>query len=236
MNMKEQKKLNKEKLKQYRKQLKSEQFDIDNEIKFNENGEAIIECKIGNEKDMFSPYDINKDRTIDDDFDKYLKEETEIIPLRHNLEIKIHVKQDCSTETQSQITSAIKRFYSFKLTKSKVDLKRSKLGAFLLFLVGALALIATPFASKLSNIPIYEALLILIWFCLWEANDILLFKTSRQKNEQLNMLRLYNAKITFIKDPTIEKNITVIAKQSTVITDKASVKPANTNKQQKSKS
>ena len=68
MDMKEQKKLNKQKIKEYKKQLKSEQFDVDNEIKFNDQGQAIIECKIGNEKDMFSPYDINKDRTIDDDF------------------------------------------------------------------------------------------------------------------------------------------------------------------------
>lgn len=233
MEMKEQKRLNRQKIKQYKQQLRSEQFDVDNEIKFNDQGEAIIECKIGNEKDMFSPYDINKDRTIDDDFNKYLMEETEIIPLRHNLEIKIHVKEDCSAETQSQIKGAIRRFYSFKLTKSKVELKRSRIGAIALFAVGVLALVATPFASQLSNIPLYEALLIMIWFCLWEANDILLFKAGSLKTEQFNMLRLYNAKITFIKDPAIEKNTTVIAKQATVITDKASVKPATKNKVQK---
>ena len=221
MNMKEQKKLNKQKIKQYKKQLRSEQFDVDNEIKFNDEGEAIIECKIGNEKDMFSPYDINKDKTIDDEFDKYLMEETEIIPLRHNLEIKIHVKNDCSIETQSQIKSSMKRFYSFKLTKSKVNLKKSTWGAIILYFIGALALFATPFASQLSNVPLYEVLLILIWFCLWEANDIVLFKTSKQKTEQLNMLRLYNAKITFIKDPKIEQNATVVANQATVITDKS---------------
>lgn len=219
MDMKQQKKLNKQKIKQYKKQLKSEQFDIDNEIKFNDDGEAIIECKIGNEKDMFSPYDINKDRTIDDDFNNYLIEETGIIPLRHNLEIKIHVKNDCTTETQSQITSALKRFYSFKLTQSKVNLKKSFLLATILYVIGILALIAMPFASQLSNIPVYELLLILIWFCVWEASDILLFKTSHQKNQQLNMIRIYNAKITFIKDPKIEQNTTVVANQATVITD-----------------
>ncbi|MGN1213198.1 MAG: hypothetical protein ACI4TZ_04060 [Christensenellales bacterium] len=219
--MKEQKKLNKEKIKQYKRQLKSEQFDVENEIRFNDNGEAIIECKIGNEKDIFSPFDILKDRTIEDDFDKYLMEETEIIPLRYNLELKIHVKEDCSTDTQSQIKSAIKRFYSFKLTTSKVSLKKNKSFAFFLYAIGALSLFAMPFASKLPFIPLYESLIILIWFTLWEANDIILFKTSRQKTEQLNMLRLYNATITFVKDSKILPNTTIIADEATIIANKS---------------
>lgn len=221
MSIKEQKKLNKEKIKQYKRQLKSEQFDVENEIRFNDNGEAIIECKIGNEKDIFSPYDILKDRTIDDEFDNYLMEETEIIPLRYNLELKIHVKEDCSADTQSQIKSAIKRFYSFKLTTSKVNLKKNKFFAFFLYIIGALSLFAMPFASKVSYLPLNEALLLLIWFTLWEANDIILFNTSKQKKEQLNMLRLYNATITFVKDPKILPNTTVVADEATIIANKS---------------
>lgn len=195
------KKLNKEKIKQYKKQLKSEKFDVDNEIKYNEKEEAIVECKIDNINNIFSPYDISKDRTIIDSFDEYLMEETNIIPLRDNLEFKIHVDQSIDAESQCQIKNAIKRYYSFKITQSKVQHKKYTLSYIILYIIGILALFVMPFVNNNSiNVPLYEVLLVLIWFCLWEASDILLFKCGGLRQKQINMLRIYNANFTFITD------------------------------------
>lgn len=195
------KKLNKQKIKEYRKTLRSNTFDVENELNFNEDGEAIIECKIGKADNIFSKFDILKERSISDDFNNFLLDETEVIPLRHNLEVKIHVAEDFKTENESQIKNAIKRHYSYGITKLKISLKRIFIISSVLYLLGVLALIAMPFVGKLDiAFPLMECLIIVAWFCIWEGADLTLFNRGNLKKQQINMLRLYNAKLTFIKD------------------------------------
>ena len=200
-------------------------FDVEKELHFNEEGEAVIECKIGETENIFSRYDILQDRTIDDSFDQYLLEETAIIPIQHDLEVKMHITENCNEDTKIQIRKAIKRHYSFNLTKAKVELQKNRLLYLFLYFLGVVALFLTPFANKVqTTLPIYELLLIIVWFCFWEASNIALFKCSELKHKQINMFRLYNAKITFIKNEKLKPNTTVIAGNATIITDKANVK------------
>jgi hypothetical protein len=85
-------------------------------------------------------------------------------------------------------------------------------------------LFLTPFAYKIeTTLPVYELILILIWFCIWEASDIVIFKCGKIRNQRINMLRLYNAKITFIKDTQIIPKTTVFLDKATIITDKSTV-------------
>ena len=47
--------------------------------------------------------------------------------------------------------------------------------------------------------PIYESILILTWFFIWEAVSTKVYDSSEIKMHKINMLRLYNAEIVFVK-------------------------------------
>lgn len=199
---KELKKLNKQKIKNYNKQLKSEVFDLDNEIIYNENGEALIECKIVKVENIFNNYDLAKQRTITDDFEKYLMDEVEIIPMTENVAIKMYVDENFTPENEVQVKKAIKNHFGFKITSDKVKNKRNNIWEGLFFSLGLIFLILSPFIYKWfenSYVPLYESALILTWFFLWEGTGMAFFDRTEIKAHIFNMLRLYNANISFVK-------------------------------------
>lgn len=200
--------INKQKIKEYKRQLKSEMFDLENELSFNENGEAQLNCYIGNSKDIFSKYDIVQDRTITDEFHHYLMDETEIIPIRYNLELRMHVNDDFTQENEKHVKKALKRYYSFKITSDTVKMKRTNFRCFLLFFLGIICLSLIPLVSIIeTKLPIYETLLILTWFFLWEGTGTKLFDSAKIKTHKYNMLRLYNANVVFIRKKDEKSNI-----------------------------
>ena len=192
---------NKQKLKLYKKQLKSELFDIDGELVLSEQEDAQIHCKVGKVENIFSPYDIAKNRTISEAFHNYLMQETEIIPIRHNLELYLSVDSDTTSEQQEQIQKAIKRHYSFMITGANVRLKKTFWRAILLYLGGVITLLLNFFVGGIiAKIPLKETLLIISWFFVWEGSSALFFDRNSLKMRRYNMLRIYNAPVIFIKE------------------------------------
>lgn len=188
------------KYKTYRKQLKSEIFELDSELLLNENDDAVIECKIGKTENIFSPYDIAKNRSISESFHSYLMQEAEIIPPKHDIELKMYVDSEVTEEQETQIKHAIKRHYSFMITTANVILRKNALTSWLLYVCGIITLILNLLTdSIISNIPIKEALLISTWFFFWEATSRAFFDRHALSHDRYNMLRIYNAKIIFVK-------------------------------------
>ncbi len=199
---KELRKKNKQKIKEYKKQLNSEIFDLDKELKYNENGEALIECKIGKAENIFNKHDLAQDRCITDEFEKYLLDEVEIIPLADNVAINMYVDSDFTLEHEQQVRKAIKNHFSFKITSDKVKMRSNDISATIFFILGIIALAFSPFVYKWfenSYIPLYESTLILVWFFLYEGTYMAFFDRAEIKEHRYNMLRLYNANISFIR-------------------------------------
>ncbi len=195
------KKNTKLKLRNYRKQLNSDMFDISNEIILSENNSAALECRIGKVENIFSPFDISKNRTISDAFHNYLMQETEIIPARHELELRLYVSSDITNEQMDQIKKAIKRHYSFTITSTNLRLKKTNLSAIFLYFAGLLALIINFLSSSITSIlPLRETLLIITWFLVWEATGIAFFDRKSLITRRFNMLRIYNATVNFVKE------------------------------------
>lgn len=203
MTEKELKILNKQKTKQYVKQLKSEIFDIENELSFNDLGEAQVICKVGKAENVFNKYDIAMDRTINDSLHDYLLEEAEIIPLTHNLEICMQVDNDFTEESENQVRKAVKNHFSFEITSDLVKMKKNRVSASLLYILGFICIVSCPFVNLLLKdypfLPFYESMLLLAWFFLWEATGLALFDRSEIRTHRYNLLRLYNARISFFK-------------------------------------
>lgn len=189
------------KIKDYRKQLKSDMFDINNELIIAEDNSAALECRVGKVENIFSPFDISKNRTISDSFHSYLMQETEIIPARHELELRLYVTDQVTEEQMDQIKRAIKRHYSFTITSTNLRLKKTTLSALFLYLAGILALIINFLSSNVTSLlPVKETMLIVTWFLVWEATGIAFFDRKNLQTRRFNMLRIYNATVTFVKE------------------------------------
>ena len=197
---KEIRKRRREKIKQYKKQLHSEIFELDNELHYNENGDALIECKIGKAENIFNKYDLAKDRTITDEFEKYLLDEVEIVPMDENVAIKMYVDENFTEENEKQVKRAIKNHFSFNITKDIVEMKSNDIRAIIFFILGIACLAISPLIYEWCEnnyLPFYECCLILIWFFIYEGGYMAFFDRNDIREHRYNMLRLYNAEITF---------------------------------------
>jgi hypothetical protein len=78
--------------------------------------------------------------------------------------------------------------------------------------------------QSLNPFPIYETLLLITWFCLWEAINSSLFERNKMRLHRLNLLRLYNASIQLVRDKEpIMDNTTIITNKTTIITDRSTI-------------
>lgn len=201
-------KYNKEKIKQYKKQLKSKKFDLDNELLISEDGSAIIQCNVEKAKNIFSNFDPVQERTISQEFHNFLMEETEIIPMRYDLQLQFLVDDDFTYENEVQIKKAIKRHYSFNITKDRVIERKTMKKCLLLLLFGIIGLCLIPLLKIIDqNLQFYEFLSIPTWFFIWEAISTKVYDSSEIKVHKINMLRLYNANIVFITKSTKQQRV-----------------------------
>ncbi|MDD4350645.1 MAG: hypothetical protein PHP83_00460 [Clostridia bacterium] len=188
-------------IKAYKKMLKSELFDVDNELRFTETGSAIIECNVLNLDNIFSKFDTQKDGTFSDDFNTYLLNELLIIPLQYPLELQLHVYEDFSESDELNLRKTLKRNFKYNITTDKVRMKKNNFASIVLYLLGALALGMTVLTQKITYVlPLYETFLILTWFCVWEGTNKAFFDRNKLRSHRFNMLRLYNANVTIIRD------------------------------------
>lgn len=193
-------KLRKQKLKSYTKQLNSNNFDVDNELEIEENS-CLIECNVGKPENIFSVFDTAKNRSISTDFNNYLMEQAEIIPMEYDITLKMHVQKDFNEAQESQVKTAIRNHFSFQITKDRLTYNKNKFHASLLYLLGFILLLCIPFINMIeTTFPLTECFLIIIWFCVWEATDMTVLNNGQLKKNQINKLRLYNAKIVFERD------------------------------------
>lgn len=193
-------KLRKQKLKSYTKQLNSNNFDVDNELEIEKNS-CLIECNVGKPENIFSVFDTAKNRSISTDFNNYLMEQAEIIPMEYDITLKMHVQKDFSEAQKNQVKTAIKNHFSFQITKDKLTSNKNNFFASMMYFVGFILLLCVPFINMIeTTFPLTECFLIMIWFCVWEATDMTVLNNGQLKKNQINKLRLYNAKIVFERD------------------------------------
>ncbi|MBQ0017517.1 MAG: hypothetical protein KBT30_02675, partial [Clostridiales bacterium] len=179
--------------------------------KYNENDEVVIECKIGKAENIFNKYDLAKNRTMTDEFEKYLLEELDIIPLSENVALKLYVDENFTEENEKQVRKAIKRHFSFNITSDKIKMRNATILAIVLYALGAIFLTLLPFITIWTKdiifFPFSEITLVSAWFCIWEAGGTAFFDKGDLREHRYNMLRLYNAPIEFVKVPTMVNDV-----------------------------
>lgn len=196
------------KIKMLEKQLLVEKFEQENELVFSEEGDVIIDCNIGSLSNIYSRYDMQRSKILEPLLNEYLIEETDIVPDYYTLQLNMHVFNNTTIEEEIAARKALKMHFSFAVARSNFFWKKELRKGKWLIAFGLLCLtISTLLYKTVTIVPVSELLLIFTWFALWEATNILLFRREETKSKILNLLRLYNAKVFFVRSKVPPKSI-----------------------------
>lgn len=195
-----QKKIRRIKIKNYKNQLKTDMFDLENELNLTPMGNAKLECKIGDVTNVYSRFDTAKNRTITNEFYDYLMQEMEIVPNTRPLDLYLNVNKNTTKQQEKNLIKAIKSTFAFEITSISLKIKRSTIVAALFYLGGALSFFINTMLDKfMHGFTGQEILFIATWFFVWEATNIAFFDRRELVNSRYNMLRIYNSNMQINK-------------------------------------
>ncbi|MFA6859862.1 MAG: hypothetical protein WCR30_00565 [Clostridia bacterium] len=197
------------------KKLLKQKFADENKLEYTDNEEAIVECNIGSLTNIYSRYDMQKSKTLEPLLFEYMMEETDIVPLNNNLQLNMCVYNNTTDEEEVQARKALKTHFSFNIARDNFILRRKIKKGIIYFLCGILTLFLSSFVVTLNTkVPLYELMLIFTWFFSWEASDIILIECNKIKKHRLNMLRLYNAKVIFVRSIVPPRSLIMVKRNS----------------------
>lgn len=170
----------------------------------NENNTYTIEVSLDDYNDIYDDWDPSpfKKRDIEDEFDDFIVNASEDIPLSHNISIVLYLpktKQDSKKE--DTLISAYRNFYNYtmeRINKQLVNLNKKTISY--LFLSMFLLSIGYFFFKDAQNIFInvlHEGILIGGWVFLWEFFTNIIYKGNELRNTYKLYKRLFNAHIKF---------------------------------------
>ena len=191
------------KIEGYKKQLKSGVFDVEDNLKIAEDGTtAIIDCKIttaSDELDVYDRFDINAERTLSSAFTQYLVHSALIIPMKYDLELDVHVHKNFEPKNEVMFTKAVKRELAFDIKNNIINMRSGKRKSLIMIMLSVVFFITYFWASHLEIWFLPDILQVLCWVFLWETVSSLIWDTPELRQKRYNNLRLYNAKIVFIR-------------------------------------
>jgi hypothetical protein len=165
----------------------------------------LIEVSLDNYDDVYDDWDPSpfKKRDIEDEFNDFIVNSSEDIPLNHNISIVLYLpisKKDEKKETT--LISAYRNYYNYalvRLEKSQSNLNQKTI----FYLLGSILLLSIGYfffkddQSVALNV-LHEGVFIGGWVFLWEFFTNVFIKT-RESNFQYKLYkRLYKSQITFI--------------------------------------
>jgi hypothetical protein len=171
----------------------------------NDSQTYLIEVSLDNYNDVFDDWDPSpfKKRDIEDEFNDFILDSSEDIPLNHNITIVLYLPADKKdTKKENALISAYKNYYDFSLARiNKVKTNLSKKTIWYMLLSVFLLTIGYFFfrseQTLLLNV-IHEGIFIGGWVFLWEFFTNIFIKGRDLQNEYKLYKRLYNSNILFI--------------------------------------
>ena len=149
--------------------------------------------------DFLSPFSVSKDPVISSDVAEFLENSADSIPPNEQLTLKIY--GDCVDENERNIYGkAIKKYYSEKFDYNERELKKNKIIAWALGLVGIVALALIVVFETFLNSIWAEVVDIFAWVMLWESVDVSVFKMREKRLNKLRYKAFINMKIEFYEE------------------------------------
>lgn len=174
--------------------------------KFNEKSKTYqIEVSLDDYDDIYDDWDPSpfKKRDIEDEFNDFVVNSSEDIPLNYNISILLYLPQDKRNPNKEiALISAYRNFYDYaieRLNKSKTNLHKRTASSF--FLSMLFLSIGYFFRSENSNLlldVLNEGIFIGGWVFLWEFFTKMFITKREVQNEYMVYKRLYNSEILFV--------------------------------------
>lgn len=187
--------------------MKKKKTYLDSLYNYNSrNNSYEISLSLRNYEEIYNPYDYSqyRKRDMDEDFLDYIYDESVGIPLKHNVKLNFHIKEEVYDENKTKnLKNAIKNNFTWRMGINTSRLKELYKKCLLLLIGGAIFLIATfIFSNAIKSDSAFfdafgEGLSIIGWVFLWDLVEILSFDVSKLKKKRKYLKRLIESKVEF---------------------------------------
>jgi hypothetical protein len=159
-----------------------------------ENKDAIISIYIKENDDYYNEFDAD-DLTLSDDILRFINNRVDNIPNKYNIVLEFDSPK-LTQEEKKRLITIIKSHYGLAYFQKQKILKNNKKKSILFFVIGVLFLLLSSLINEYGSL-LKEVISIAGWVAVWETVSVVLFDNFKIKNNQVNIDRLYNAKIEF---------------------------------------
>ncbi len=170
------------------------------EYSTDEQNRVLINMNVKNDSGFLSEFSSQKTPVISSSVAEFLSESVYGVPLNNG--VKLTVESDCIDEVeQVEYEKAIREYYSEKYVSNEKELKRNYAISFILAVFGVLVLAIAIFIELKFEMVIWsEVIDIVAWVFLWEATDVLFFRSRELRNNRRKCLAFLSMDIKFISN------------------------------------
>ena len=187
-------------LKQFRtnRELQNSRLSEEEKYQTDEMGRGIIDVGAENYDDLFSYYNLNGKNVLDKEFDEFLEEKADSIPIEQELAIHFHIK-NADEDKKNEIVKALRDNYIRDIRAINRKLNDAKKFSLTIFGFGLIFFIAMIVLQEYKILPdaiqpyIFSMVEIFTWICVWEAVDSFFLERSDLKFERLKKYRFVKA-------------------------------------------
>ncbi len=174
-----------------------------------ENNAYLIEVSLDNYEEIYDDWDPSpfKKRDIESEFNDFVVNSSEDIPLEYNIEVVLYLPEIKKDEKkESYLISAYKNYYNYeaeRINKQKCAL-RNKTISHLFFSFALLSLyflwevFSEDKGSFFMSFPLKEGIMIGGWVFLWEVFTNVFIKRKEIQTEYKRLKRLQETNIKFV--------------------------------------
>lgn len=174
-----------------------------------ENNAYLIEVSLDNYEEIYDDWDPSpfKKRDIESEFNDFVVNSSEDIPLEYNIEVVLYLPEIKKDEKkESYLISAYKNYYNYeaeRINKQKRAL-RNKTISHLFFSFALLSLyflwevFSEDKGSFFMSFPLKEGIMIGGWVFLWEVFTNVFIKRKEIQTEYKKLKRLHETNVKFV--------------------------------------
>ena len=156
-----------------------------------------IDVKIESKEQIFSAYSYSGDK-LNTEFSEYISDKAKSVPIKEQIKIKIHTKDDIEAEDVEQ---SVKSHFRAEYKERKKEVNRLAVISFIMMLLGIIALTALILVEHFTdNVYVTSIAEIAAWVFVWEAVDIFFLQRATVKAKCLLIQRIYTASIEICKE------------------------------------
>lgn len=160
--------------------------------------DKLINIKVENKDQIISNFSYDENDILNKDLSEYIVDKSKNTRITQDIQLNIYSKDNID---KNEIQSTIKNHFQEEYLESKSELKRLNIFIITMFVLGVLtfAILVALYNRSFSNIYFEMILEIAAWVFIWEAVDGLFLQRPKIRRKNIQMQKLYSAKIEVIK-------------------------------------